>query len=312
MPAGNVDSVPVPPEHIPPEHVSREHAPPEHAPPEPVAPEPLAPPARQPRRAGGKWGDLLVRILSALVLVPLALGGIWAGALPWVALVVLIAGGLGVEWVALCHETWRSVAGLGVILSLVSTAVAGSVSPLAALLLAALAITLALILRGPRLGGGILYIALATIALLWLRADPAAGRGNLLFLMLTVWASDIGAYLAGRLIGGAKLAPRISPGKTWSGGLGGLLGAIVIGLAASRLGGGAPLHAGLVAALLGVIAQAGDLFESFLKRRFGVKDSSHLIPGHGGLLDRLDGVLAAAPVAAMLALIIGRGGSLWM
>lgn len=253
-------------------------------------------------------------MLSAAVLVPLALAAIWFGAAPFIALVGLGAVGLGAEWVALCRETWRHPAGWLVMVSLgLAVAVAGGVSAANGLAIAIAGAALVLILRRrrPWLGGGVLYIALATIALVWLRADPAAGRGNLLFLMLTVWASDVGAYLAGRLIGGAKLAPLISPGKTWSGAAGGLAAAIAVGAGAARLGGGAALHAGLIAALLGIIAQGGDLFESFLKRRFGVKDSGHLIPGHGGLLDRLDGVLTAAPMAAALALILGRGVLLW-
>ncbi len=272
-------------------------------------PVPAEPPAASAN--GGKWGDLLVRVLSAAVLVPLALGGIWIGAWPWVALVVAIAAGLGAEWVALCHEHWLSPAGLVVIVSLALAAALASRSPLAALALAALGTMLAAWRGKRRLAGGIFYIALASIALVWLRADPRAGRGDILFVMFTVWASDIGAYLAGRLIGGAKLAPRISPGKTWSGAVGGLAAAIGVGLGAAALGGGGALHAALIAALLGVIAQGGDLFESFLKRRFGVKDSGHLIPGHGGLLDRLDGVLAAAPIAALLALCVGKGVLLW-
>ena len=125
--------------------------------------------------------------------------------------------------------------------------------------------------------------------------------------------SDIGAYLVGRWIGGPRLAPRISPGKTWSGAVGGLLAAVAAGLLAAHVLSDA---AGLARVrwsppLLGVVAQAGDLLESFVKRRLEVKDSGHLIPGHGGLFDRLDGVLAAAPAAALLALTLGRGVVLW-
>jgi len=128
-----------------------------------------------------------------------------------------------------------------------------------------------------------------------------------------IWASDISAYLAGRSIGGPKLAPRISPNKTWSGSVGGLLGAISVGVVAAILIGSevSAWQVALVAALLGLATQSGDMFESWIKRRFGVKDSSGLLPGHGGLLDRLDGVLAASPVAALIALIGGAGGHLW-
>ena len=146
---------------------------------------------------------------------------------------------------------------------------------------------------------------LAGGALLWLRDDPVAGRANVLFLLLVVWAGDIGAYLVGRWIGGPRLAPGISPGKTWSGAVGGLVAASVVGLlAAGLLSDGAAGRAIPLAAVLGIVAQAGDLLESFVKRRLEVKDSGHLIPGHGGLFDRLDGVLAAAPVAALLALTL--------
>jgi phosphatidate cytidylyltransferase len=155
-------------------------------------------------------------------------------------------------------------------------------------------------------------VLLAGAALLWLRADSAAGRANVLILLLVVWAGDIGAYVVGRCVGGPRMAPRISPGKTWSGAVGGLLAAVAAGLVAAHLlNDTATWRAALVAAGLAIVAQAGDLLESYVKRRLEVKDSSHLIPGHGGLFDRLDGLLAAAPVAALLALTLGRGVVLW-
>jgi phosphatidate cytidylyltransferase len=139
------------------------------------------------------------------------------------------------------------------------------------------------------------------------------GRADVLFLLLIVWAGDIGAYLVGRWVGGPRLAPRISPGKTWSGAIGGLAAAVAVGLIAAHLlwQPTTVWPAAAIASVLGVVAQAGDLLESFVKRRLAVKDSGHLIPGHGGLFDRLDGVLAAAPAAALLALVIGRGVVLW-
>src|SRR5206468_3879188 len=134
---------------------------------------------------------------------------------------------------------------------------------------------------------GIPYIGLAAIALIWLRADPATGRGNVIFLLVLIWASDIGAYVVGRLIGGPRLAPRASPGKTWPRAVGAPLVAIGIGLLlgpALQIGPN-PLRLACIAGVLGIIAQAGDLTESRIKRYFGVKDSGRLIPGHGGLLD---------------------------
>ena len=264
--------------------------------------------------AAVRWGDLRKRALSAVLLAPTALACIWLGADAWTGLLALAAGGLAYEWVVLCNERpWR-VPGL-----IVPAAVllAGLVAVLDrerwALVGLAVGAGMAWLLGGRRaLGAGVLYVGLASVALIWLRGDGAAGRANVLFLVVVVWASDIGAYAAGRLLGGPKLAPAISPGKTWAGAAGGLLAAMLVGEAASQaLGSAAHGRAALVAGLLGVAAQGGDLLESAIKRRFGVKDSGHLIPGHGGLLDRLDGLLTAAPVAAGLALVLGRGMVLW-
>jgi phosphatidate cytidylyltransferase len=151
------------------------------------------------------------------------------------------------------------------------------------------------------------------MALIALRQDDLVGRANVTFLFLVVWASDIAAYLAGRSLGGPKLAPGISPNKTWSGAVGGLIGASAVGLGAALLlgPGGSPARMVLVSAMLGIATQSGDMLESWIKRRFGVKDSSGLIPGHGGLLDRLDGVLAAAPLAALIGAASGPGVHLW-
>ena len=160
---------------------------------------------------------------------------------------------------------------------------------------------------------GFPYLGLAAVALPRMRLDPVVGLANTLFVLSIVWASDIGAYLVGRLIGGPKLAPAISPGKTWSGAAGGLIGAGLAGMAVAACfsTGFSPLHVIELALGFGVISQAGDLLESALKRHFGVKDSGRIIPGHGGLLDRVDALLAVAPVAALLALIVGRGVVLW-
>jgi phosphatidate cytidylyltransferase len=129
------------------------------------------------------------------------------------------------------------------------------------------------------------------------------------WLLLVVWTTDIGAYFAGRSIGGPKLAPRISPGKTWAGLVGGMAAAgLVGGLLTALAGAGFWLAAGL-GALLAAVAQAGDLFESRLKRHAGVKDSGHLIPGHGGLLDRIDGLVFAAPTFALVVALMGQGAA---
>jgi phosphatidate cytidylyltransferase len=165
--------------------------------------------------------------------------------------------------------------------------------------------------RPAALLAGFAYAALAAAALAWLRIDPVGGRPALIFLLAVVWCSDIGAYLTGRLIGGRKLAPSISPGKTWSGAGGGLLAAVAVGEVIAAIWNGRPGPAMLAAAVLGVASQLGDLLESAVKRRFGVKDSGRLIPGHGGLLDRLDGLMAAAVVAGGWAWLTGQGGPAW-
>jgi phosphatidate cytidylyltransferase len=160
---------------------------------------------------------------------------------------------------------------------------------------------------------GLPYLGLAAVALPWLRADPEVGLRNTLFVLAIVWASDIGAYMVGRLVGGPKLAPKISPGKTWSGAIGGLISAVLGGTAVAACVSPeiSAFHVIAPGIVLGVISQAGDLLESALKRHFGVKDSGRIIPGHGGLLDRLDALLAVAPAAALLALTVGRGVVLW-
>jgi len=233
-------------------------------------------PAPLPLMPGGRWSDLRLRVLSAAVLAPLALICIWLGGAAFALLMLAGTVGLLVEWIGMVR------AGHGTQASLLA-------------------------------GTG--YILLAAAGLVWLRADPAAGRINLLFLLVLVWASDIGAYTAGRSIGGRRLAPRISPGKTVSGAVGGLLAAVLVGIIAA-LTVAAPHPASLwracvFAGMLGIVAQAGDLGESFVKRHFGVKDSGRLIPGHGGLLDRLDALLAVALAASLLALMQGRGVVLW-
>jgi phosphatidate cytidylyltransferase len=133
------------------------------------------------------------------------------------------------------------------------------------------------------------------------------GRGPLLWVLFLVWATDSGAYFAGRAIGGPKLAPRISPKKTWAGLAGGMLAAALVGWAMQNGVMPGAWRLAAASAALAVVAQAGDLAESGLKRYFGVKDSSQLIPGHGGVLDRLDGLLAVAPAVAVLALISPNG-----
>lgn len=274
-----------------------------------------------------RFADFRVRLASALVLGPLALAAIWFGS-PWFAVLVGAASAiLAWEWVHLCGLRLRALPGAAVGASLLAAGICAGLAlwqaalaalvlgtTLAWLLVERIALTPAQHRDAVWLAAGVVYIGLAAVGLVWLRADGAAGRANVLFVVLVVWASDVGAYLAGRLMGGPRLAPRISPNKTWAGAGGGLASALLVGLASAWVlaGLGSPVRAAAIALLVGTAAQMGDLFESWLKRRFRVKDSSRLIPGHGGLLDRADGLLAAAPVAAALSLATGQGRVLWL
>jgi phosphatidate cytidylyltransferase len=157
---------------------------------------------------------------------------------------------------------------------------------------------------------GALYIGIPCWALLSLRADPVAGRDTLFWLLAVVWAADTGAYTFGRLIGGPKLAPVISPNKTWAGLAGGIGMAAIVGVgAALLLDQAAVLTLAGLSALIGAVSQGGDLVESWVKRHFGVKDTGSIIPGHGGLLDRVDGLLTAAVGVAILS-AVGKGSIL--
>jgi len=249
-----------------------------------------------------------------MLLAPIALACMWFGGWWWIALLALAAVGLAVEWVHLCGCRLAGPAGL-VLPAAVLAAGAAAAGGQEALGIGTIVAGFLLVWRldgRAALAAGVPYLGLAVMALAWLRGDSAAGRDNLVFLLLVVWASDIGAYAVGRLAGGPKLAVRISPSKTWSGAIGGLFAALAVGAgAALALHGGSVLHILPVTACIGIASQLGDLLESALKRHYGVKDSSRLIPGHGGLLDRLDGVLIAAPVAALLAVVAGHGVVLW-
>ena len=253
--------------------------------------------------------EFMPRLASAAVLAAAALFAVYVGGIYFSALVAAFALILGWEWARLIGR--RQFAGVAAaIMAALATALAVGVAytpgwglVAAALGTGAVAAVLGIKdLSAARWGaGGVLYIAVPAMALIWLRADPAWGRAGVLWLFGVVWGTDIGAYLAGRRFGGPLLAPSVSPRKTWSGAAGGFLTALALTVAAAPLV--APEHPGILllfAALLSVAAQAGDLLESAIKRHFGVKDMSQIIPGHGGVFDRVDGLLAAAPLAAGL------------
>jgi phosphatidate cytidylyltransferase len=275
---------------------------------------PLAPASPQGERSGvgaaAKRSDLPARAAAGLVMMVVALAAVWAG-LYWFTLFWLIAA-LLVNW------EWQSLIGpdrraYRLLVGSLALAVAAflSVDGRAALAIVSLGVGAGLTALGgdwrrPWPSGGVLYAGAMLIAICALRASELDGARVVLWLFALVWGTDIMAYFGGRLIGGPKLWPRVSPGKTWSGFIVGIAcGAAAGALFAPTLGAAPALFA--VGLAGGAFSQGGDLFESAIKRRYGVKDSSRLIPGHGGLMDRLDGFIAAAVFAAALGLI--RGGT---
>jgi phosphatidate cytidylyltransferase len=265
------------------------------------------------RPGGRRLADLLPRVASGLVLAAVALVSVWRGGAVFAVAWFAAASAVGLEWQNLIGALRPRLRFLVAAAALAATsyfAAQGALVPACGVLgLGAAALALAAG-QGRRLWafGGLIYAGSLIVSVNVLYAAPGFGPRAMFWLFATVWGADVFAYFGGRLIGGPKLWPRVSPSKTWSGTLSGifagaLIGALVgvQGLDAARFA--APVFAlGLVAAL---VSQAGDIFESKVKRRFGAKDSSSLIPGHGGFMDRLDGFLAAAAFAAAFAVLHG-------
>lgn len=264
--------------------------------------------------------NLLTRVIAALVLAPLAIAIAYAGGWLWLGFVMLAAIGLYVEWLTIAGaRTLRVMA--GGIATLFGAAVGLGIGRIgASYVIAALGVIVAALLSPHRRGWAALggcYAFAALIASVAVRLDQTYGFIALMFVLLIVWVTDIGGYFAGRGFGGPKLWPSVSPKKTWAGAIGGFAASLLValGFAAFGLGKAGPLV--LLGAVLSIASQLGDLFESAVKRRFGVKDSSHIIPGHGGLLDRLDGYVAAIVVAAIFGVLrggvdgVGRGLMVW-
>lgn len=253
------------------------------------------------------------RILSALVLAPIAIAAVWVGSWAFVALAALSGGLLAWEWTRLCSGHF-GVSGVLLAAMAILVAILGRVAPLGAVAVIVAALFVVPVAERAKervaawMIAGVLYIGVPCLALVWLREQ---GRETLFWLLFLVWATDIGAYAAGRSIGGPKLLPRVSPKKTWAGLLGGILSAAVVGTVTAFGIDAPPLVLAGLSGGLAIVAQVGDLAESWVKRHFGVKDSSAIIPGHGGVLDRLDGLLATAPVVALICLTFGGGLPLW-
>lgn len=254
--------------------------------------------------------NLVRRVAAAAVLIPLTLLAVWAGGWIWLGVATLVAFGLYIEWLDVvgARTPLATAAGLAGLFGVAVGLGLGRVG--ASYVLGALVLAIVALAVSPKRGWCLLGFAYALGALLAsvvLRGESSAGLAAVLLVLLVVWLSDTGGYVAGRSIGGPKLAPRISPNKTWAGAAGGFAGALLVAALFAATGQGSLIPLLAVAAVLSVASQCGDLFESAVKRRFGVKDSGRLIPGHGGLLDRLDGFVAAVMLAAIIGL--ARGGS---
>ncbi len=252
-----------------------------------------------------KNADLGTRAVVGMALIVIAAAALWFGGFAFWLLVTVAALVMIHEWGGLhgADSGQRKLAqyALMVPLAIMSPWAAGPGFLGLGLILGAF-FFLAIVTRSGSLGAGALYVGIPVLALLFLR-----GQSNGLVLafwaMALVWACDIGAYFAGRAIGGPKLMPSVSPNKTWAGFIGGVIAATIFGLALTSLK--LPLMLTLATPLLAALAQGGDLYESWLKRRAGVKDSGTILPGHGGVLDRMDGLVPVAPVAALLVVIQG-------
>jgi phosphatidate cytidylyltransferase len=261
-----------------------------------------------------RWSDLGLRVTSAIILGPIALFCVIFGGLAWQLLLIVAVAGLGWEWARLARPMARAPdAAPAIMIATLALTIAVARFSMPAGFAVMLAGTAWWVWRGRWFAAfGIPYAALAGLSLLWLRLQPHHGLLDTLFLVAVVWSTDIGAYVFGRMFGGARMAPAISPGKTWSGAMGGVAVACIAGGLLAARGQGFDAASVPAAMLLSVCAQAGDLFESAIKRHLGVKDSGRTIPGHGGLFDRLDGFLWAAPMAGVLAVIAEPGGwPLW-
>ncbi len=261
------------------------------------------------QKKSDRWTDLPTRIISALVILPVSLGCIWAGG--DIFLIFLTALSL------FCSYEWCRISGLGSSIRLtilfwfcilLSFAVLKEYNSYLSYIVPVVATIIMYAVSHKKGRGnaslaafGIPYLLLAFITCYYLR-DSDQGVWNLAWLVAMVVATDIGAYMSGRTFGGPKIAPKISPKKTWAG----LIGAIVASLCVTELfirydfAFDTALLSYLTAVLIPVVAQAGDFLESWMKRRASIKDSSSLIPGHGGFLDRLDGFLAALPIFTLL------------
>jgi len=260
------------------------------------------------------------RVTSSLIMAPVGILLGYIGGWLFVVACLVVAGIILWEWTVLVARTQDMRILLpGTIALFIAALLSSASEPGAAFSIVAIGAVLAggFITVWPRhfpasdpvvwSAAGVVYAGIALVPSVTLRSDQDLGFAALLFLFATVWATDVFAYLTGRAMGGPLLWPDVSPKKTWAGAIGGLAGGVAAGTpVAYAVAGTEPVVAGVLALVLSIIAQGGDLFESAVKRRFGAKDAGSLIPGHGGAMDRLDGYVAAA-LAALLIGALHRG-----
>ncbi|HXY57254.1 MAG TPA: phosphatidate cytidylyltransferase [Methylocystis sp.] len=259
-----------------------------------------------------KFGDLGVRLISAAILVALAVGALYAGGALFAAFWLITACAVNWEWQGLLGESGRvlraAAGGVGLALAASLAQISSAEAGFAAVLVFALFVALAAS-KSMRLWalGGVLYSGMLVVVPILLR-DSEMGAVAIAWLFAIVWGSDVFAYFGGRFFSGPKLWPRVSAGKTWSGTITGLLAGALLGLATAEIGTkgqASGMAVFFISVVTSAASQLGDLAESAIKRRFGVKDSSRLIPGHGGVMDRIDGFIFAAAFAAALGAVRG-------
>lgn len=266
--------------------------------------------ARKAAAASASSRNLRQRVGSGIVMAALALALVYAGPIPTALMILVAALVMCWEWGHLIRAAAADLA-FGVHAVCVAAAIgltAGtqSVLALAVLLVGTICVSMLTLSKRPLLSAlGVPYVGLAATALIWMRLDATHGFAAVVFLLFVVATTDTLAFAFGRTIGGAKLWPSVSPNKTWAGFLGGVGSSALVSAAfASAIPGASFLRLGIIGLLLGIIAQGGDLAESGLKRFLGVKDASSIIPGHGGVMDRMDGVVTVAVAAAIYALVL--------
>ncbi len=264
--------------------------------------------------------SLGVRVASALVLAPVVLGAVWVGGTAFLALLLIVGPLMALEWARLASPegsgaTEQISLTIGLVVFLLTMG-AGDAGLAFALLLTILGLTLAWCLWADmpttRVLIGFAYVGGAVASFAWLRGDSEMGRLTIIWLLGVVWATDTGAYFVGRTFGGPKMAPRLSPNKTWSGLIGGMVSAAIVSVAvfmwadvqSITLTTGLLVGLAVFAAVVALLSQAGDIYESSMKRSAGVKDSGTIIPGHGGILDRVDGLMFAATFVALVVISV--------